>query len=641
MCGIGGLILTPPGPIKGEWIRAYFEQLEHRGPDDSGWASLHRGKVRQGRDVQHDLVAELILLHRRLSILDLSSAGHQPMGTPDGRYWIVFNGEIYNYVELREELCTLGHQFRSHSDTEVLLAAYQQWGKEALTRLIGMFAFAILDVRTRRLFLARDFFGIKPLYYALWQDGLAFASEIQPLLALPGMTRDVNAQRLYDYLCSGITDHGADTMFAQVNQLPAAHYMEVPLDNPQAASPVRYWDIDLTQRADLSFEDAAKRLRELFVESVRMHLRSDVPVGAALSGGIDSSSIVSVMRLLEPKLEIHTFSYVADDPRISEERWVDIVGKEKQVEVHKIRPSSEDLVADLEALIGTQGDPFRSTSMYAQWRIFQAAKEAGIKVMLDGQGADELLGGYASYRIAKISSLLSQGRTVKAMQLWRCSSNFQDGGFWWTAPRVMSSLLPTWLKNPARQLLRRDIVPAWLNASWFRKHGVRWNTPIQAYGIEGLKHSLYLSLTETSLPQLLRSEDRNSMAFSIESRVPFLTPALAEFILALPDDYIVSCNGTSKAVFRQAMRGIVPDSILDRRDKLGFPTPERQWLASARFWVDRAVTSAAAQNISALNLREVQHEWGGILAGKTSFDSRVWRWVNLILWVKKFGVNAS
>ena len=302
------------------------------------------------------------------------------MGTPDGRYWIVLNGEIYNYVELREELRTLGHEFRSHSDTEVLLAAYQQWGREALTRLIGMFAFAILDVKTRRLFLARDFFGIKPLYYTLWQEGLAFASEIQPLLALPGVTHDVNVQRLYDYLCSGITDHGADTMFAHVCQLPAAHYMEVPLDNPQAARPIRYWDIDLTQRADLSFEDAAKRLRDLFVESVRMHLRSDVPVGAALSGGIDSSSIVSVMRLLEPKLEIHAFSYVADDDRISEERWVDIVGKEKQVKVHKIRPCPKDLVADLEALIGTQGEPFRSTSMYAQWRIFRPRKRLGSKL---------------------------------------------------------------------------------------------------------------------------------------------------------------------------------------------------------------------------------------------------------------------
>lgn len=641
MCGIGGLILTPPGPIKPEWMHAFFQDLAHRGPDDSGWLSLHRGKICQGRDVQHDLVAEMLLIHRRLSILDLTEAGHQPMGTPDGRYWIVFNGEIYNYVELREELRALGHRFRSHSDTEVLLAAYQQWGREALTRLVGMFAFAILDVQARRLFLARDFFGIKPLYYAFWQEGLAFASEIKPLLELPGVSRDVNPQRLYDYLCSGITDHGADTLFADIKQLPAAYYMEVPLDHSQAARPMRYWSINLAETSDLSFEEAAKQLRDLFLESVRLHLRSDVPVGAALSGGIDSSSIVGAMRLIDPKLEIHTFSYIADAPGISEERWVDIVGRAARVVVHKIKVTSDELVADLDHLIGVQGEPFGSTSMYAQWRVFQAARKAGIKVMLDGQGADELLGGYPNYRIAQISSFLRRGRLAPATELWRYTSTLPGNGFSSLLPRVIKLLVPTTLKNPLRRLLKQDTFPAWLNASWFHEHHVEDSSVSYAEGKEVLKHILYHTLTQTSLPQLLRYEDRNSMAFSIESRVPFLTPALSKLLLALPEHYIVAADGTSKAIFRHAMRGIVPDAILDRTDKLGFPTPETNWLLSIRPCVERVLKDRTGTQIHALNLREIQRIWEQVVNGSRQLDSHVWRWVNLILWVQKFSVRLD
>lgn len=639
MCGIAGLILTPAGPVKPEWLNGFLKHLEHRGPDDSGWLSLHRGRIRRGTDVQHDIVAESLLLHRRLSILDLTPAGHQPMGTSDGRYWIVFNGEIYNYLELREELCALGHRFQSHSDTEVLLAAYQEWGRAALTRLVGMFAFAILDVQERRLFLARDFFGIKPLYYAFWQEGLAFASEIHPLLALPGVTREVNAQRLYDYLCCGITDHGSETMFAQINQLPAAHCAEVPLDNPHPVRPVRYWDLDLTQQTDLSFDDAAKRLRDLFVESVRIHLRSDVPVGAALSGGIDSSSIVSVMRLLEPKLEIHAFSYIADDPRLSEERWVDIVGKDKQIVIHKVRLCSENLQADLDSLLETQGEPFMSTSMYAQWCVFQVARKAGIKVMLDGQGADELLGGYAKHRLAMLTTLVNQGRFRDAGLLARSVAS--PGRWPMEVARAIARSAPTCIQGLIRRLLGRNATPSWINAAWFRAHGVGERKSSVRSGKRSLIHELCKTLTETSLPMLLHYEDRNSMAFSIESRVPFLSPALATFILSLPEDYLVAADGTTKAVFRRAMRGIAPDTILDRRDKVGFPTPEREWLIAQRAFVERTLKGEAAQRVGALKLTAILEEWEKTVQGEQPLDSRTWRWLNLILWTHKFSVTAA
>jgi len=585
-------------------------------------------------------VADAVLVHRRLSILDLTSAGWQPMGTGDGRYYIVFNGEIYNYVELRHELKSLGHRFHSRSDTEVLLAAYAQWGRRALNRLVGMFAFAILDIETRKLFLARDFFGIKPLYYTYWRDGFAFASEIKVLLELPGVNRDINPQRLYDYLRFGITDHGGETMIGDIKQLSAAHCMEVPLDTLEAARPTRYWQVDLHQRAKLSFDEAAHRLQELFLKSVRLHLRSDVPVGAALSGGIDSSSIVMAMRHLEPDIDIHAFSYVADDSAISEERWADLVGQTAKITVHKVRSNPDELIADLDALIDLQGEAFGSTSIYAQRRVFREAHEAGIKVMLDGQGADELLGGYHYYISARLASLLRQGQWSNLASFARRASTLPGLGMFQLWLRAMDYLMPSSLQVPMRRLVKKDLVPSWLNLKWFQEHGVEIRSPSYESDNETLRDSLYRDLAKFSLPSLLRYEDRNSMAFSIESRVPFLTPELVSFIFSLPEEYIIAPDGTTKAVFRQAMRGIVPGPILDRGDKIGFATPEKQWLLKLRPWVERVLSSKAAVQIHALDLKALSEEWQWILEGRRSFDWRVWRWVNLILWAEKFQVSV-
>jgi asparagine synthase (glutamine-hydrolysing) len=638
VCGIAGLVLARTGAVKTEWMESLYKHLEHRGPDDAGWLSFRKDKISLGKAIARECEADLVLVHRRLSILDLSEAGWQPMSSSDRRYWVIFNGEIYNYLEVRKQLEACGHHFRSRSDTEVLVEAFDEWGPQCLTYLLGMFAFVILDVKRRNLFLARDVFGIKPLYYTTWRDGFAFASEIKPLINLPDVDRSVNAERLFEYLQSGVTDYGGETLYAHVKQLPAASYMEVSLDNPRAAEPICYWKIDLNQKADLSFDEAAKQLRDLFLDSISLHLRSDVPVGAALSGGIDSSSIVAAMRLLDPKLEIHTFSYVADDPTISEERWVDIVSKAANVMVHKVRPRSGELMIDSDHLIEIQEQPFMSTSMYAQYRVFQQAHEAGIKVMLDGQGADELLGGYPTYRIARICSLLRQGHYREAMRFSRKTST--PGGPW-ELMRSIGRLAPARIQAALRHALGRDVMPLWLNASWFIERGVQPGTPEYTDDPHMLRYELYQTLTGTMLPQLLRYDDRNSMAFSIESRVPFLTPTLANFLFALPEDYIISADGITKSVFRRAMRGIVPDAILDRRDKMGFPTTERRWLMSSRSWVEHMLKSQTANRIRAFNIREIHQEWERIIQGNQNLDSRVWRWVNLILWVQKFSVTME
>lgn len=615
MCGIAGIL----GQTSRE--RAPLATLAHRGPDDSGW-------ITHAPHLPHST-----LLHRRLSILDLSHAGHQPMATPDGRFTIVYNGEIYNYRELRDELKALGCVFHTESDTEVMLQAYVQWGAACLRKLIGMFALAIKDEGRRTLFLARDFFGIKPLYYAQSAGIFAFASEIKALLDWLPIDRAVEPQRLYEYLRFGRTDHGARTLFRDIRQLPAAHYLEVPLDHPTPGEPVRYWDVPSDAPMDISFDEAARRVREMFLQNIRLHLRSDVPVGAALSGGIDSSAIVAAMRVVEPNAEIHAFSYIADDPAVCEERWVDLIGTHAGALVHKVHTNPDELRADLDRLISTQDEPFGSTSIYAQYRVFGLARQHDIKVMLDGQGADELLAGYRQFMPARLASLIRRGRLVEAHR-FASRANQLPG----MRGRLRSWLQAMRLLMPGARLVDRWLMPAWLNARWFAERGVYFQSPSPRSRYR-LLDELRQSVTTTSLPMLLRYEDRNSMAASIESRVPFLTPDFAEFVLRLPEEHILSADGTTKCVFREAMRDIVPDAILDRRDKIGFATPEQKWLTTLRPWIEAALTSEMARDIPALNRDTVQRDWQAVLAGRARFDFRVWRWVNLIRWAEKFNVT--
>ena len=641
MCGIAGLVLPFPGRVDGKLLRAVSDDLEHRGPDDAGFLMLDKKQVSLQRQAAEEIVANVVLVHRRLSIIDLSEAGWQPMHTRDGRYYAIFNGEIYNYVELRDELSSLGHRFRSGSDTEVLLEAYAHWGAEALGRLTGMFAVAILDVEAQRLFLARDFFGIKPLYYARWRDGFAFASEINTLLRLPGVGRRAHPQRLYDYLRFGVTDHGGDTLFADIKQVPAAHYLEIGLQTSSFAGPRRYWDVDLNRRVELSFDHAAQRLRELFLDSIRLHLRSDVPVGAALSGGIDSSAIVSAMRSLDASLPIHAFSYVAEDPAVSEERWVDMVAASSRLIVHKVKPRAEELLSELKLLVTSQAECFASTSIYAQRRVFQRAREMGIKVMLDGQGADEIFGGYQNYSAARLGSFLRRGRYAEAMRFLSNASKLHGSRSWAVWIRALDFIVPPSLQAPLRRVAGEELMPSWLNSKWFEDRDVKSRSLNYQDAEDVLRQSLYQSLNETSLPALLRYEDRNSMASSIESRVPFLTPALVSFVLALPEEYIIAADGTTKAIFRKAMRGLVPDPILQRTDKIGFVTPEMQWLLRLRPWVERLLTSSSAMQLPALNVKAIQREWNRVVSRRGGFNPRIWRWLNMILWVETFGVEME
>jgi len=640
MCGFAGILGSISAPCAAQLGSRLLNVLEHRGPDDRGWLQLAGDRVNRGQESVNAACCQVLLIHRRLSILDLTEAGHQPMSTADGRYHIVFNGEIYNYVELREQLEQLGCTFQSHGDTEVLLQAIARWGLDALTRLVGMFAFAVLDTRRRRVLLARDFFGIKPLYWCRWKDGLAFASEIKALLELPGVARSVNPQPLYDYLRYGYTDHSSETLFAGIHHLPPAHYMEISLDDLKTEGPVRFWQLDLERQSDLSFDEAAAELRRLFLDSVRLHLRSDVPVGAALSGGIDSSAIVMAMRELQGRdLELHTFSYIADDKSISEEHWVDCAGRASGATVHKVRPTTGEVVADLDRLIGIQDEPFGGTSIYAQHRVFRLANEVGIKVMLDGQGADELMAGYHYFLAARLVSLLRQGRLIRAGRLLRSASSLPGASSVRLLMNAAGMMLPLSMQGLGRRLVGQELVPDWLNAEWFAGRGAKPRSFWQELPRQDLKRHLLQSLTQTSLPGLLRYEDRNSMAYSIESRVPFLTPAMAEFVFSLPEEYLIAKDGTTKALFRKAMRGIVPQEILDRRDKIGFVTPERNWLGTVRPWVEALFAGDTVGRIQAINAEAMIERWQAVLAGKVPFDFSMWWCINLIRWAEHYDVQ--
>ena len=660
MCGISGVWHFNNQPIDVESVERATRRLRHRGPDDEGYLLVNTGIDRTvlcaGSDTTPELELppvmqfkdewfDLGLGFRRLSILDLSPAGHQPMQSADGKCWIIYNGEIYNYVELREELARLGFQFRTGTDTEVILTAYGYWGLDCLSHFTGMWSFAIWDREKRRLFLARDPFGIKPLYYFNADGRFIFASEIKALLQHRDVGRRANPPRLYEYLRSGLTDYGEETLFEGIKQLGAAQYLVINADAPGDLQINRYWQIDFTQELDISFAEAAGRLRELFLESVKIHLRSDVRVGAALSGGIDSSAIVTAMRAIDPQLDLHTFSYIAEDPKVSEEHWVDIVAKAAHAELHKVQPTPEELVADLDNLIETQDEPFGSTSMYAQYRVFRLARENGVTVMLDGQGADELLAGYRMYLAMRMASMLRRGKLLAANRLLKQASGLPDNKSLSGLNLLANAggvLFPNRFQM-VRTLVKRSLgsngaSTSWLDEQWFLDRGVVPRKSPKAHTPMMLQEQLYETLTESSVPMLLRYEDRNSMAHSIESRVPFLTAGLAEFILALPEDYIIASDGTSKSVFRQAMRGLVPDAILNRRDKIGFATPEKRWLQAVGRWIEEALSSEVASHVPGINLLKVKEQCHAILTGDQAFDFRVWRWVNIIRWAQKFEV---
>ena len=630
MCGIAGSVCSTAGrdgQVDHEQrLEKALRTLGHRGPDDRGVESFFVGS------------RCLALGQTRLSIIDLSSGGHQPMLSEDGRFAIVFNGEIYNYLELRKELSSRGGRFATFSDTEVLLAAWSEWGRGCLPRLTGMCAFAVYDRLDTSLTLVRDAFGIKPLFYTQEDPSFFFASEVPALLELKAQKAQLNWQRAYDYLVHGDYDSGPDTFFEGIYHLPPGHLLRVDLASGKVGAPERWWTPSIAERRDLTFQQATEAVRETFLQSVKLHLRSDVPLGAALSGGIDSSAVVCAMRHVAPYAPINTFSYIAAGSELNEERWVDMVNTSVAASVHKVVVSPQELARDLDDMIRTQGEPFGSTSIYAQYRVYQLAKANGVTVTLDGQGADEMLAGYIGYPGQRLRSLLEQGKVAEAWHFLDRWSQWPERSRFAGLKRAVSEITNGSLHEALRQFDGRRALPAWINAGELADHGVvrrfpRLRPEVDEAG-RRVMAELALSLTSRGLPSLLRHGDRNSMRFSVESRVPFLTLEMTSLLLSLPEEYLISPRGETKRVFRAAMRGIVPDEILDRRDKIGFATPERDWLFSIADTVRGWLTENP--HLPLLNEREMLASFDRVISGKEEFSWQVWRWINFSRWHAQF-----
>ncbi len=628
MCGIvGGWITQSIGKTN---FQLALDRLTHRGPNDRG---LECFVAKDG---------EVVLGHTRLSIIDLSEGGHQPMHSSCGRYSIVFNGEIYNYRELRLELKRLGVDFVSDSDTEVLLASWIVWGEACLKRLNGMFSFVIFDKFKQYMVCVRDAFGIKPLFYRYDENGFFFASELPALLALDVNPHQLNLQRAYAYLVGGCYDDHEETFFDCIKQLMPGHILTLDLEGELMCSNRRWWWPSIAERIDLSFAHASEKLRGMFLESVRLNLRSDVPLGAALSGGVDSSAVVCAMRHLEPNLPIHTFTYVARGSDVDEEHWADLVNAHVNAIPHKVLVCSDELAADLDDMIRTQGEPFGSTSIYAQYRVFKLAHEHGVTVTLDGQGADELLAGYSGYPGPRLHSYIDRCEFIAAVKFLRAWSQWPGRSMSYGTKALIGQLLPNSIRGLALRIVGRDPAPAWINVRYLRDRGVSF-LPAEFTEITDDSSSRRLvsvlrnSIGGQGLNALLRHGDRNSMRWSVESRVPFLSTDLADFLLSLPENYLISNQGETKHVFRAAMRGIVPDVILDRKDKVGFATPEQTFfcqLGTKIFeWLD------SADDIPFLNASKCRFEIDSILSGRRPFDFRVWRMINFCRWVQLSGVS--
>lgn len=632
MCGVLGGISTSSRQLDLNRIKFSLSAIKHRGPDDLGVEIENFGDKKA------------FLGHTRLSIIDLSEAGHQPMYNDDRSIAVVFNGEIYNYIELREQLKSKGVVFKTDTDTEVLLQSWAYWGESALRKFVGMFAFSIFDFRSKEVHCYRDAFGIKPFYYYIDNDEFSFASEIKPLLRLRDELPGANFQRCYDYLVFGDYDSNHETFFDGIFQLEPGQSLSVKIaeDGLLEYSKRYWWSAKDIKPRGLSYDEAVQEVKEEFLNSVKLHLRSDVSLGVALSGGLDSSAIVCAIKSIDSKQPIQTFSFIADDEELSEEHWVDKVNDFVSAQSHKVRPSSDELLDDLDAMIEAQGEPFGSTSIYAQYRVFKLAREKGIVVTLDGQGADELLGGYDGFPEQRIIEYLKRFRFLSAFKFLRCWSKWPRRSFNLGLLKLTQALLPNFAYGFLRDLSGKSRRPKWLNLALLKTKNVRFEEERKtnvSKGKRGLNGFLKQNLSKRSLPSLLRHADRNSMSFSIESRVPFLTIPLAELLLSLDSKYLVSDEGQTKNIFRDALKDIVPEEILFRKDKVGFVTSEMKWFSELSNKLELLLSKAA--KIPILNSQEVENEFKLLLEGKRKFSWQYWRWINFIKWYDKFFIRKS
>jgi asparagine synthase (glutamine-hydrolysing) len=653
MCGITGVVYNDTLCDTHD-IQAMSGAIAHRGPDGEGFVAIntHLDQITElgGPRTPVSLPpltgfganANLYLAHRRLSIIDLSTAGHQPMSNKQKDIWVTFNGEIYNYKSLKNELREF--EFKSTTDTEVLLYAYQKWGIHCLERFNGMWAFVIYDAKKKVLFGARDRFGVKPLYYTQNAGFFAFNSEIKGLLAKCSVSKKINTDTSLAYLRYGLEYFSGETFFEEIFELQPSYFFIYDIDVKK---------LTIEKYYELSFDDKWEKFdnkicekylegtREHVINAIDLRLNADVTLGSCLSGGMDSSAIVcSINRLLQtkrynsigPRQGVITACY--ENSPIDESKWAKIIADAVNADWHRVFPKREDLLADLNDLIYSQDIPFGSTSIYAQYRVMKAAKKAGITVMLDGQGGDELFTGYTPYYYAYYAEaktnkdfdllaeeqLYIQNTPLGNINIKKvlCKNELKD---------FIRPYFPNNIKNMIRQSIHQP------ESKYVLLPGKKYGS----YTYSTLNQMLYVLMSFTSLPTLLKYEDRNSMRFSIESRTPFADDInLIEYIFSIPGVYKIH-HGWSKYLLRRSMEELIPAQIIDRTDKIGFATPEYDWLSSIKSHVFDNINPDVG---SILNIHRMERDWEKIFVVQNKLGvTNIWRYINFILWFNMFKVT--
>jgi len=608
MCGIAGFIdsrVTDGDKI----LSAMLEKIAHRGPDAS-------------RTFIKD---DVYLGHNRLSIIDLSHDADQPMHLQ--HLTIIFNGEIYNYLELKTELQQAGHQFKTKSDTEVILHAYLKWGKDCVNRFMGMWAFAIWDQQQEELFCSRDRFGIKPFYYIHQSPAFYFGSEYKALKPCPLFSNNINTAQVSRGLQMGWTSYHDETYFNKLKALPAAHNL-VFSRRDGTVKISRYWNIHTGKYLSLTAEEKAGQFYQLFDESVRLHMRSDVAVGSCLSGGLDSSAIVSMVQHQQPGLPYDSFSiYYEGKGDVDERPFVKAVcDKFPSLQPHYFSPTDDDIREHFHHALYHADVPATGSSFISQYFLMKLIAQHKIKVVLDGQGADEYLAGYNHTAYRMVADLLASfqwgkacrltGKMAKNLQLSATQTFAHFGKSFLSLLRSEQQLYSLEYKHYFPFLSTDDSIPFSLD----KVPGNRTD------------NFLYHLMFDTSLPTLLQYEDRNSMAFSIESRVPFLDHRLVEFVFQLRNED--KANGIyTKWVMREALKDVMPQTVIERKDKKGFVTPgEVKWLRGAL----AHLTDANFSKLDFLNRKKIKILMDEYKHGDNKHALLIWRLCTLAYWHKNF-----
>ncbi|MCO6491598.1 MAG: asparagine synthase (glutamine-hydrolyzing) [Phaeodactylibacter sp.] len=602
MCGIFGLVNKNNAPVPPETTAGAARLLAHRGPDGEG--TFHDGP--------------LALAHRRLAIFDLSDKGRQPMRYR--HYTVVFNGAIYNFQELREALRRHGYVFQTNTDTEVIPAAYDCWGEGCLHRFNGMWAFALYDHRERQLFCARDRFGIRPFYYLDDGQRFAFASEVKAFGAIPGRQFALNRVRAYEFLARGWQAHTEECLAEDIRQLPAGCCAAYRLDDRRLEIR-RYYHLEehLRQPEEKTFEDRKQRFRELLADSVRLRLRADAPLALSLSGGLDSSSVLAVQAALQPGAPLDCFSVVFPGTAADESPYVDAVAQQYRPALRKLTPSFESIMAGLEQACWFQDEPIASAAVVAHFRMMQAIREQGFKVMLNGQGADEILAGYDKFYWPFF-------RELARARPWKLPTEIAG-----LLRRSPPSLPDAWRRFRASRA--RPTAPGWLQPDFVPPPEQLFRRQRDEDVADCSRHLL----REVGLPVLLQYEDRSAMANGVESRLPFMDHRLVEYCLSLPAGDKIR-YGIRKYILRRAMQGQLPESILRRYGKLGFPTPQAEWMEQHPGVFLERLEAAVQQNPEIFAGALLPRAQAALERRERAFYPAIWRGVAFGAWARIGGV---